>query len=76
MFQNKNKKVMNTPSKPLFFYIKVGFKGVFVTWTCFRDVKNLYGLASFCNRAGWFVSNLFKTSKAGFSDDNIRLMCS
>ena len=26
------------PSKPQFYYIKVGCKGVFVTRTCFRDV--------------------------------------
>ena len=25
------------PSKPQFYYIKVGCKGVFVTRTCFRD---------------------------------------
>ena len=27
------------PCKPQFYYIKVGCKGVFVTWTCFRDGK-------------------------------------
>ena len=27
------------PCKPQFYYIKVGSKGVFVTRTCFRDVK-------------------------------------
>ena len=25
------------PCKPQFYYIKVGCKGVFVAWTCFRD---------------------------------------
>ena len=27
------------PSKPQFYYIKVGCKGMFVTRTCFRDGK-------------------------------------
>ena len=26
------------PCKPQFYYIKVGCKGVFVTWTCLHDV--------------------------------------
>ena len=26
------------PWKPQFYYIKVGFKGVFIAWTCFPDV--------------------------------------
>ena len=26
------------PCKPQFYYIKVGCRGVFVTWTCFRDL--------------------------------------
>ena len=26
------------PCKPEFYYIKVGYKGVFITWTRFRDV--------------------------------------
>ena len=37
MFQCKNKKIMYTPCKPQFYYIKVTCKGVFVTRTCFRD---------------------------------------
>ena len=36
MFWSKNKKNRNTPANP-FFYIKVGFKGVYIAWTCFRD---------------------------------------
>ena len=27
-----------TPAYPIFVYIKVGFKGVYITWTCFPDV--------------------------------------
>ena len=38
MFWSKNKKKVY-PCKPQFYYIKVGCKGVFVTRTCFRDVK-------------------------------------
>ena len=38
MFWSKNKKKVY-PFKPQFYYIKVGCKGVFVTRTCFRDVR-------------------------------------
>ena len=38
MFWSKNKKNMYTPSKPHFFYIKAGCKGVFITRTCYPDV--------------------------------------
>ena len=37
MFWSKNKKNRYTPANPSFFYIKVGFKGVYITWTCFPD---------------------------------------
>ena len=37
MFWSKNKKKYVNPSKPHFFYIKVGCKGVYVTRACFRD---------------------------------------
>ena len=37
MFWIKNKKIMYTPENPSFFYIKVGFKGVFIARTCFPD---------------------------------------
>ena len=40
MVWSKNKKNVY-PYKPQFYYIKVGCKGVFVTRTCFRDVKQL-----------------------------------
>ena len=29
------------PCKPQFFHIKVGFKGVFIAWTCFPDGKQM-----------------------------------
>ena len=43
MFWAKNKKNRYTSVCPslLLQYIKVGFKGVFVAWTCFPDVYNL-----------------------------------
>ena len=39
MFWSKNKKNRYTPCKPHFFYIKMGFKGVYITWTCYPDVE-------------------------------------
>ena len=33
MFWSKNKKNRYSPANP----IKVGFKGVYITWKCFRD---------------------------------------
>ena len=38
MFWSKNKKKYVYPSKPHFFYIKVGCNGVFITRTCYPDV--------------------------------------
>ena len=35
--QSKNNRYYD-PCKPQFYYIKVGFKGVFIAWTCFPDV--------------------------------------
>ena len=41
MFWSKNKKNRHTPAYPSFVcYIKVGFKGVYITRTCFHDVRN------------------------------------
>ena len=37
MFCSKNKKNRYTPANPR-FSIKVGFKGVYFSWTCFPDV--------------------------------------
>ena len=42
MFWSKNKKNRYTPANPSFFYIKVGFKGVFNTRTCFPDESPLF----------------------------------
>ena len=42
MFWSKNKKKYVYPSKPHFFYIKVGCKGVFITRTCYPDAMNVY----------------------------------
>ena len=39
MFLSRNKKNNVYPSKPQFYYIKVGFKGVKIIWACFRDGK-------------------------------------
>ena len=42
MFWSKNKKNRYSPACPKFCYIKVGFKGVYITQTCFRyDLLNL-----------------------------------
>ena len=38
MFWSKNKKI-GIPRIPQFFYIKVGFKGVYISRTCFPDVE-------------------------------------
>ena len=37
MFWIKNKKIRFTPANPSFFYINVGFKGVYISRTCFPD---------------------------------------
>ena len=39
MFLSKNKKNNIYPSKLLFNYIKVGFKGVKIIYACLRDAK-------------------------------------
>ena len=39
-FRAKNKKIMYTPVNPSFTIIKVGCKGVYITRTCYHDVKN------------------------------------
>ena len=41
MFLSKDKKNRYTPVYPSFFYIKVGFKGVYITRTCFPDADLL-----------------------------------
>ena len=39
MFLSRNKKNNVYPCKPQFYYIKVGFKGVKITYVGFRDVQ-------------------------------------
>ena len=39
MFWGKNKKSRYTPALPQFYYVKVGFKGVYFSWTCFPNVS-------------------------------------
>ena len=38
MFWSENKKNRYTPAYPSFFYIKVGFKGLYILRTCFPDI--------------------------------------
>ena len=42
MFWSKNKKNRYTPHIPQFFYIKVGFKGVYISRTCFPDDGHVF----------------------------------
>ena len=46
MFWSKNKKNRYTPANPSFttLYIKVGFKGVYIIRTCFRDESGKGGI--------------------------------
>ena len=37
MFWSKNKKKNVYPCKPQFYYMKVGCKGVYITWACYHD---------------------------------------
>ena len=41
MFLSRNKKNNVYPSKPQFYYIKMGFKGVKIIQACFRDEDSL-----------------------------------
>ena len=48
MFWNKNKKSRYTPIKlPQFYCINVGYKGVYITQTCFPDDKQTKKLLCF-----------------------------
>ena len=40
MFWSNNKTKVY-PCIPQFYYIKVGFKGVYYSWTCFPDEKEM-----------------------------------
>ena len=41
MFWSKNKKNRYTPAYPQFYYIKVGYTGVFISRTCFPDCHRM-----------------------------------
>ena len=45
MFWSKNKKKYVYPCEPQFYYIKVGFKGVYISRTCFPDECILLSLS-------------------------------
>ena len=54
MFRSKNKKKYVYPSKPHFFYIKVGCKGVFITRTCYPDDVHLENkMESYVKKNEW-----------------------
>ena len=58
MFWGKNKKKYVYPCIPQFYYIKVGFKGVFIARTCFPDV-NMFGSTPE-GHSSYFCSNCWK----------------
>ena len=69
MFYSRNKKNNVYPCKPHFFYIKVGFEGVKITQTCFRDGKEVpaqlyftyqgvYSTNKYCNIEAWIILQL------------------
>ena len=47
VFWSTNSKDMYTPVYPSFFFIKEGFKGIYLTQTCFRDVLNFVPISDF-----------------------------
>ena len=53
MFGIKNKKIRYTctPSNPSFFYIKVGFKGVYMSQICFPDATFLLSKLKLLNNS-------------------------
>ena len=56
MFFSKIRKNNVYPCKPQFYYIKVGFKGVYIIQVCFRDVMPL----GYCQS---FISALYLSLK-------------
>ena len=48
-FRAKIRKKNEYHCKPQFYYIKVGFKGVYIIWTCFHD-EALPTFQHFCKR--------------------------
>ena len=53
MFCRKDKEIYIYPCIPHFYYIKVGFKGVFIARTCFTDGKIF---SYFCLKHRWWVN--------------------
>ena len=52
MIRIKNKKEQVYPCKTQFYYIKVGFKGIFIAWPCFPDdyEKYAHAVLKFCSQ--------------------------
>ena len=61
MFWSKNKKNRYTPAYPSFANIKVGFKGVYITRTCFHDEKIL-PLSAYAEISSGFKENCWGVS--------------
>ena len=59
MFWNKNKKKYVYPCISQFYYIKVGFMGVFIARSCFPDVKDhWYNSANRLLYGGYLMNTL------------------
>ena len=62
MFWIRNKKNRYTPANPsFFFYTKLGFKGVYFSWTCLPDVMH------YTNGIKIFVESFEKNLKSSKS---------
>ena len=46
IFWIKNKTKICIPCKPQFYYIKMGYEAVYITWECYRDVPFLRNTAN------------------------------
>ena len=63
-----SKMEMVYPSKPQFYFIKVGFKGVFITWACFPDGSiDSFMSGPYCTSRG----RKFKTYMGATHQDNM-----
>ena len=64
MFWNKNKKNRNTPANPNFHFVKVGYKGVYIS--CIKIVSlYLHGSRRTC--LSWFVRGFICLYKDSYS---------
>ena len=68
MFWSKIRKI-GIPCKPQFFYIKVGFKGVNIARTCFRDEGQSLMFHYFD-----MIAVLFHLLKSGMLGDSVTEM--